>query len=416
MAATGLKKLICVALLAGPVVLLAQADGSLEPIDAALEAVRAELIDVRRDLHRHPELSGEEERTAGIVAQRLSELGLEVRTGVGGHGVVAVLSGGRSGPVVGFRADMDAVLHPAPDPVPFASETPGVRHVCGHDIHTVVGLGIAEALASMRAQIPGTVVFVFQGAEETGTGARAMLAAGALDDPRPAAMFAVHTAPAPVGVMAVGVGQALPGRDLFQLTLSGEGDYEAASREIGELVASFTTIDIAAAAAGAPVEGDFVLAQILPPQPALEDGGRSVVGQFTTGSRESSREAEAALRHRLDTAELGGLEYDLLYQAEFLSGIYNDPALIETSSRVIRSVLGEAALVTSSGTLPFFSEDFGFFQAEAPGVMFWLGVSNPEKGTVGLPHSPGYVADEEAIFVGAKAMAAVLLDYLETHG
>jgi len=109
-----------------------------------IEALRAELIEVRRDLHRHPEVSGEEERTAGVVARRLEALGLEVRTGVGGHGVVGLLRGAKDGPLLAFRADMDAVPSTAPDPVEFRSVNEGVRHICGHDIHTTIGLALAE--------------------------------------------------------------------------------------------------------------------------------------------------------------------------------------------------------------------------------------------------------------------------------
>ncbi len=388
-------------------------DGLSERIAETLESLRAELIEVRRDLHRHPELSGEEVRTAGIVADRLESLGFEVRRNVGGHGVVAVLAGGRPGPVVGFRADMDAVRDPSPDPVPFASEAPGVRHVCGHDVHTTVGLGIAEALAAVREEIPGTVLLIFQGAEETGQGARAMLAEGALEDPRPAAMFAVHTAPMPVGSMAAGIGQALPARDMIAVAVSGDGDLDAAHQRIAAKFSSLTTVDVAAAAAGGALEEDFVLAQVFPSRPQADDGRTVVRGQLTTNSRAMADRAMADMRSWLESEEPEGLEFELELQERLLSGIYNEPTLVEATGKVIRSVLGEEAFATSTGTSPFFSEDFGFFQDEAPGVMFWLGVSNPEKGTVGLPHSPRYVADEEAIFVGAKAISAVLLAQLE---
>jgi amidohydrolase len=147
----------------------------MEDVERQLQSVRADLIEVRRDIHRHPEVSGQEERTAWIVAERLRGSGLEVATGVGGHGVVGILRGGKPGPTVAYRADMDAVYSNAPDPVPFASETPGVRHICGHDIHTTVALGVAEALTAIRDELPGTVKFIFQPAEENIQGAYAMI-------------------------------------------------------------------------------------------------------------------------------------------------------------------------------------------------------------------------------------------------
>jgi amidohydrolase len=172
-----------------------QTETRMGQLEATLETARETLIEIRRDIHRHPEVSGEEERTAGIVAEYLQGLDLEVTTGVGGHGVVGVLRGGRPGLVVSYRADMDAVYDDSHDPVSFRSETAGVRHICGHDIHTTVGLGVARALASIRDDLPGTVKFIFQPAEENLQGAAAMIDDGVLENPAPRAIFAVHSAP-----------------------------------------------------------------------------------------------------------------------------------------------------------------------------------------------------------------------------
>ena len=120
------------------------------------DALHDELIEIRHDFHRHPEVSGSEERTSGVVAARLNELGFQVRTGVGGYGVVGRLDGGRPGPIVAFRADMDAVPSNPADPVEFRSETKGVRHICGHDIHTTVGLALAEGFAAIRDDLAGS--------------------------------------------------------------------------------------------------------------------------------------------------------------------------------------------------------------------------------------------------------------------
>lgn len=171
-------------------------------------APNVSLIDLRRDLHRHPELSGDEARTAGVVAERLRRAGLEVRTGVGGHGVVAMLAGDRTGPLVAYRADMDAVPSDAPDPSPYAAEPapapgrPVPRHICGHDLHVTIAVGLAESLAADRATLPGRVMFIFQPAEERATGAKAMLDAGVFRDATPVAIYGLHTAPFEVGRFA----------------------------------------------------------------------------------------------------------------------------------------------------------------------------------------------------------------------
>ena len=273
-------------------------------IDAHVKSITPGLVDIRRDLHRHPELSGEEVRTAGIVAARLKALGLEVRTAVGGHGVVGILRGGRPGPLVAYRADMDAVRSTADDPVEFRSVVPGIRHICGHDLHVTIGLGLASALASVRRDLPGSVMFVFQPAEERATGARAMLDAGLFAKELPAAIFGLHSAPLAVGVVMSKAGQ-------------------------------------------------------------------------------------------------------MMYSNPIAPGVTNDATLFATSKADVIKVVGAAAFQDLDQPPAGFSEDFGAFQARVPGVFFFLGI-----GQTGMPHSPGFIADEAAIPFGVRAMAAVIVGRL----
>lgn len=178
-------------------------------VEQCLAEINPEMIEVRRDLHRHPEISGQESYTAGVVASRLQRIGLEVMPGVGGHGVMARLTGGKTGRTVAIRADMDAIATNAYDPVEFRSETPGVRHICGHDIHTTVALAVAEGLTAVQADLKGNVVFIFQPAEENATGARAMLMDGAFDTWLPDVIFAFHTASFEVGTIGTKPGVLL---------------------------------------------------------------------------------------------------------------------------------------------------------------------------------------------------------------
>ena len=186
------------------------------------ENLRHELSATRRDFHMHPELSGQEQRTAGIVADKLREYGLKVSTGVGGHGVIGLLEGKRDGPVVAWRADMDAVPGDEILDAPYKSCVPGVIHICGHDAHTTVGLGIAQVLSSMRDQVAGQVKFIFQPAEETVVGARAIIDAGGLENPRPRAIFALHIAPLQVGRLGSVSGMVLPGMTTFRIVIKNE--------------------------------------------------------------------------------------------------------------------------------------------------------------------------------------------------
>ena len=394
-------------------VLPATAAPPIEPMAAHLDGVLGDLIELRRDLHRHPELSGQEERTAKVVAERLAKLGLEVTTGVGGHGVVAILRGGEPGGVVGFRADMDATATTMPDPVDeIASTVPGARHICGHDVHVAVGVGVAEALAAVREELPGTVKFLFQPAEESATGAKAMVADGALEAPTPEAIFTVHTYPLPVGQVGAVEGVTLVGRDRASVRIEGEGDREAAAQAVARELGAVTTLELPQtieelSVMALPSE-EFALVQV------LEGGPEGVLAQVTVRSDVSREQAKEDIERRLAGLDFEGLSFALEYQPRMIAGVYSDPELVRASHDPIRSALGEQGLIANAPPAPpLFSEDFGSFLVDIPGAMFWLGVANPEKGISGMPHAPDHAVDEAAIEVGVKAMAAVVWDFLE---
>ena len=384
----------------------AQADDLAGRVEAAVTARAGEFIALRRDLHRHPEVSGAEVRTAGIVAERLRAFGLDVRTGVGGHGVVGLLRGGRPGPLVAYRADMDAVSSHDPDPVPFASEVPGVRHQCGHDVHVAVGLAVAAALSSVRDSLPGSVLFVFQPDEEWAAGARAMLAAGVFAAGKPVAIYGVHASPYEVGQIATRPGVMMAARDRVRVSVSGEGDTAAALDQARGVVQGISTIGPAQALQPQP-EG-FALVQIDPVPP----GATTIQGSISLAGREARDRARAALASGLSAIRVPGVTVTYDYTEKAVAGVTNDAELTAAATAALVRTFGEAAVPRIQNIIPAFSEDFGSFQDEVPGVFFFLGVSNSAKGVVGMPHSPGFAADEDAIAFGARAMATVLLDRL----
>jgi len=394
----------------------------IEKIEKKLEAKRSELIELYRDLHRHPEVSGREERTAGIIAEHLRAMGLEVKTGIGGHGVVGILKGARPGPVVAYRADMDAVFSDAPDPVPFKSETPGVRHICGHDMHVTVALGIAEALVSIRDELPGTVKFIFQPAEENVQGASAMIAQGVLENPAPEAILAVHCTPLEVGQIGSKEGMLLPGMDIFDVTLMGEGDLKAAAEASAKVISGLSTVSLSFAQEDIieafsrqdSVQNDFIFATVFRSEGNPQKKQWTLRGMVRASSDENSEFAKKNIQTGLENLDFPGISHKFNYRKSVLPAVMNDPTLVRGALDTIRSIQGEEGLVVVESVPPFFGEDFSFYLQKIPGVMYWLGVSNEEKGIVGMPHSPQFAVDEEAIFVGAKTMAAVLLNYLET--
>ncbi|MDX2183726.1 MAG: M20/M25/M40 family metallo-hydrolase [Gemmatimonadaceae bacterium] len=376
-------------------------------MDGQLARLQPALIAFRRDLHRHPEPSGEERRTAQRVAQRLRRLGLEVRTGVGGHGVVAVLRGGKPGPVVAYRADLDAVRTDDRDPVAFRSRRAGVRHSCGHDVHITIGLALAEAFGAVRRDLPGTIIFVFQPAEESATGALAMLAADVWRSGEPAAIYALHTAPLPVGTLGTIAGDLMAGRDHFTVTVSGDRHLDEAAREVRRRIEQLGTVPPDQALRPAPQ--DLVLVE--PISELTRDGVRELRGRLSATSL--SRPRVSAGLDALRSLAIPGVRIDVQYTPRAIAGVTNEAALTVRAVEALAGAIGVSSVLSLPEIVPAFSEDFGAFQARVPGVFFFLGVSNPATGTVGMPHTADYVADEGAILVGARAMVAVLLDRLQ---
>ena len=235
-------------MLATSLSLALQAPAALhDRIAAHVTSHEAEFIALRRDLHRHPELSGREARTAGIVAARLKSLGLEVRTGVGGHGVVGILTGGRPGPLVAYRDDMDAVPSTERDPAPFASEVPGVRHICGHDVHVAIGIGLASALASVRQDLPGRVMFIFQPSEERADGARAMIKDGLFTVGRtPVAIFGLHASPLEVGRITSKAGVMMNANAMASGVTNDAALYATAVKDLIQVVGAAAFTELAA--------------------------------------------------------------------------------------------------------------------------------------------------------------------------
>ncbi|MEO1041136.1 MAG: amidohydrolase [Pseudomonadota bacterium] len=380
----------------------------------AIVAAERSLIAFRHDLHRHPELSMQEERTSRKIAEQLDALGFDVRTNVGGYGVVGVLygdgPGASDGPTVAFRADMDAVRDYTDDPVPYASTAKGVRHNCGHDMHSAIGLGLAIGFAEIRDTLPGNVMLVFQPAEETGTGARSMLADGVFADLKPDAILAVHTYPLEVGELAVRPGGLLAGRAQFAISMTGMGDVADAAAQVSAALKAVSTISPDARLEQSPP--DFIDVQLTPRTVDPVDGKIVVHGTVMSAGIEGRAYVREQITTAIDRLGLEDIDLDMSYLQTF-EGVNNDPVVLSRTSQAITSLTPEVSIQTLDYVYPAFSEDFGSFQLEVPGVMYLLGVNNSKTGTVGFPHSPDYVADDAAIVVGSRAMLAAALSFME---
>lgn len=380
-------------------------------IDIAAARSDAALIALRRDIHRHPELAGGEERTAALVAERLRAAGLDVRTGVGGHGVVGVLDGDGAGdgegPTLLYRADLDAVAADGALASDFASQVPGAAHLCGHDLHTAIGVGIAETLARLRDRVAGRVVFAFQPAEETLEGARAMIDDGVLERHPPREAYALHCAPLPVGTLAAMPGQ--PGQDACHLELSGPGAAGAA-RQLLDRVTDLVTVTRPAS----PDEFEALLAALLTPDGPLagfvyaESWTDPAADPVTAGvwlrAWPESRHPELRDRLRRLAGDAGAT---ITFPGPPFPAMLCSPELNDAAAAHLRHTPGVEEVMTMHAAWPFSGEDFALFLRRVPGAMFYLGV-----GLDGILHAPDFGADERAIGVGVRAMSGLLLHRL----
>ncbi|HEX7281985.1 MAG TPA: amidohydrolase [Vicinamibacterales bacterium] len=430
-----MRKILALSLLAAlvPVSLQAQTQPTANPLAAEVDRLAAEInqqvVAWRRDFHQHPELGNQETRTAKVIADELRKLGYEVTTGVAGTGVVGVLKGGRPGPVVALRSDMDALPVTEQVELPFKStakanwngQQVGVMHACGHDNHMAIQLGAATVLAKLRDRLPGTVKLIFQPAEEGPGGAEPMIKENVLDNPKVDAIFGLHVFPFPAGSISYRPGPLMASADNFTIRVKGRQTHGAVPWGgvdpivIGaQIVTALQTIisrsvNITEAPAVVTV-GRFTggnRSNIIPDEVELEGTVRS----FDENVRKDihNRIRMIATNISESAGATATVEFGLGYPVT-----RNDPALTERMAATLRRVAGDSnvRLASLTGT----AEDFSFFQQKVPGMFIFLGVTPRDQDHTKAPanHSPLFFADESALPVGVRVMTNLALDYL--HG
>jgi amidohydrolase len=425
---------LLVSILANPLLsLLAHAEGLEAELDRLAAQVEPRVIAWRRDIHQNPELSNREFRTGKLVADHLEALGIEVRREVAHTGVVGVLRGGMPGAVVALRADMDALPVVEEVDLPFASKVRttylgrevGVMHACGHDAHTAILLGVAEVLTGVREKLPGSVLFLFQPAEESAPpgeegGADLMIEEGALADPRPDAIFALHVVPQyQAGEIAYRAGGAMASSDKLEITVRGKQTHAAYP---------WMGVDPIA------VASRIVLALQALPGRQMDARLPSVVsiGTIHGGVRYNIIPGEVELRGTIRTlepsmqpelhrrirttatkiAESAGASAEVSIQINY-PVTYNDPKLVARMEPTLRRVAGADRL--QKGLPRTGAEDFSFFSQKAPGLYFWLGVRAPDvaEKDAAPNHSPLFRVDESALVLGVRAMVHLAVDFLK---
>jgi amidohydrolase len=380
---------------------------------------RERLIELRRDFHRHPELAHQEHRTARIVAERLQQLGLdEVRTEVGQTGVVGVLKGGRPGRTVMLRADLDALpLAEANRNQPYLSVNHGAHHACGHDGHTAILLTCAELLYARRSELPGTVTFVFQPAEESVDGAAGMLRDGALE-PKPDACFGLHLwNDLEVGLVDARPGPVYASSDAFVITLSGPGGHAAMPHQAPDPVVASAQLIVALQT--------LVSRESPPLEPAvltigsIHGGTAPNIIPTRVELQGTLRVFDPAVRERLlrrlhelvaGTASMFCVQAEVR-MTESCPACINDVEMAELVQTVAKGVVGPKHVVGKTRTAA--AEDMSLFLEAVPGCFFFVGSGNAERGLSSPHHSPTFDFDERALEVGVQMLTSTTLEFLK---
>ncbi len=425
-------RVVCALVVAMPALSAFGQSQAQRRIDAAVKANAADIIALRHHIHQNPELGNREFETAKLIAAHLESLGFEVTTGVAHTGVVGILKGGRPGPVIAVRADIDGLPVVEETHFDFKStvrtdylgKNVGVMHACGHDIHTSVQLGVASVLASMREELPGTIKFIFQPAEE-GTpghedgGASMMVDEGVLNNPKPEVIFGLHSSPdIEVGQVGYTIGPAMAAVDHFRIEIKGKQAHGAQPHRsvdpvvmAAQVVNMFQTIrsrnlppDVPSVITVGIIRGGERF-NIIPRQVHLE-------GTVRTYSKEIQDTIEKRMREicaGITTAAGGTFEFE--YE-RITPSMSNDPDLSHKMIPTLQRVVGDSNVFELSPVMG--GEDFAEFSNRIPGFYFRLGTTKPGTSSGGV-HTPTFTADDGAVLVGMRVMSNVLVDYLRSN-
>lgn len=386
---------------------------------ANAQAMRDELIARRRDFHIHPETAFEEFRTAGIVANELNTLGLEVMTGIGKTGVVGILEGSQDGPTVLVRCDMDALPVIEANSTEYISQTPGKMHACGHDGHTAIALSVVKMFAAHREKIAGRIKFVFQPAEEIGQGARAMIDDGVLNAPVPEVCLGLHLWNGlSLGEVSVTEGAAMAGVSDWDITVRGRGGHGAipettadpivaASQIVGALQTivsrNVSGLDTAVVSCTMFHAGDAH--NVIPPEAKL-------AGTFRTYRKEVT-DLVTRRMHEIATgiATALGCEADV-NTVELLPPMTNHPSSNKRVREVFSRVNTPIPITWKDSTRTMAAEDMGLFLERVPGTYFFVGSANTARGLDYMHHHPRFDFDEDALPIAAGLLASAVADYV----
>lgn len=398
-----------------------------ESIRLETDKIFDKLVEIRRDFHKYPELSSEEKRTQEVIKKHLLDLGLQVETDIYGYGIVGILEGEKKGKNIAWRADMDALPDDFPDNVDFKSMKKGVKHSCGHDVHMTIALGIAEVLAKNKNSLQGTVYFIFQPEEETFGGAKGMLENKFFTKFNIDEIYGLHVIPASVGQIMVKPNEMYAYQKEVRIELKNTLPEE--EEKVKELATKIRNSLVRADDGSKPWE----LQSLVDPEIGLANPN-TIFKDFLIAEENFRIYSENDKLHidaqlfETDSTRLKNIIpaikqviKDQSYSSQLLSVSYirgnpiviNDPKLTNSSVDVLDSIYGKGIVTACYGQVPYSNDDFAYFQQKIPGVYFFLGGSNFEKGIIAMPHSPNFGVDEECIRIGVRAFSSLIFERLK---
>jgi metal-dependent amidase/aminoacylase/carboxypeptidase family protein len=395
-----------------------------ESIELETDKIFDKLVGIRRDLHQNPELAGAEICTQKIIAQYLLGLGLEVEINLYGHSVVGILKGGKKGKKIAWRADMDALPNDFPDDADFKSKVKGVQHGCGHDIHMAIALGIAEVLAKNKEALHGTVYFIFQPEEETFMGAKSMIDSGLFSKIEPDEIYGLHVTALPVGQIMVKPNEIFAYQKRISIKLKNELTKEQAK----ELTKNIHGLLSRAQADSKPWEIQNISDPkigVANPNTIFKDY-MIMDENFVIHNKNGELFLEAYL-YETNASNLKSIIPKIKqlieasnYKKQLLSisfiqenpTVINDEKLTKIAIKTLDNIYSKGFIVNDYGQVPFFNDDFAYFQQKIRGVYFLLGGSNFEKGTIAMNHAPNFKVDEACIKVGIQSFSSLIVERL----
>ncbi|WP_073079815.1 M20 metallopeptidase family protein [Chitinophaga jiangningensis] len=395
-----------------------------ELISRQTDEIYDSLVQVRRYFHANPELAGKEAGTQQVIVQYLRKLGMEVDTSIYGHSVVGILHGSKPGRSIAWRADMDALPTEFADNNEFSSTIPGVQHACGHDVHMAIGLGIATILAKNKAVLPGTVYFIFQPEEETFKGAKNMIAHGLFSKIHPEELYGLHVTPFPAGQIMVKPGEMFAYQKGISIRLK---------NDVSEAAGSLLSKQIyEALSRRKPGARPWEIQHIIDTAAGLMNPGTMYKDYLIMDEhfRIFTDRTELVLESDLYETNKANLETiipkitalinttqfkDNLVSVSFTHGnpiVQNDTRLTNEAIKELNKIYGPGLMVPDYGQVPYFNDDFTYFQQKVPGVYFFLGGSNFQRKVIAMNHAPDFKVDESCIRVGIKTFSSLLVQRL----